>query len=185
MPTIGVDCDLTLQHAAVNGGNPVGFILALPKDQDRKSYGPAVNIQFETLQNALGIAQDILHAYISILIGDNLQNPDGSTHVETAAQMRAWLMDIAGRHTEITLTTRIGVYSQLKTLSETINTLIGYQVYPMMDYYQYSGMEIVRVHLTTRSSSFGAVDPAVFSDSLWVDLNTYTGIRTWDNSYWR
>jgi len=185
MATIGVDCDLTLQHADVNGGVPVGFLLALPENQKLKPYGPAVNLQYETLQTALGLPQDVLHVYITILLADNLQNPDGSIHTETAASMRAWLMAFVGEHNSITLTTRVGIYGNLKTLSETINTLIGYQVYPMMEYNQYSEVETAKVHLTTISGSFGAIDPTIYNDSHWVDEAAYTGARTWSNSYWR
>jgi len=185
MPTIGVDCDITLQHPDVNGGNPVGFLLAVPKQQDLKSYGPAISIQYETLQDALGTAEDILHAYLTILIADNIQNPNGSIHAESAVTMRTFLLDIISKHTSITLTTRTGVHGGLKSLSETINTIIGYQVFPMMDDMIYSEIETIKVHLTTRSSSFAPVNPAVYLDSLWVDQASYTGVRTWNNSYWR
>ncbi|MCC6147777.1 MAG: hypothetical protein IT308_09440 [Anaerolineaceae bacterium] len=185
MPTIGVDCDITLQHPDVNGGHPVGFLLATPKMQDLKSYGPAISIQYETLQDAMGDAQDILHAYITILIADNLQNPDGSTHTESAVTMRTYLLEIISKHTGITLTTRTGVHGGLKSLSETINTIVGYQVFPMMDDMIYSEIETLKVHLTTRSSSFAPVNPVVYLDSLWVDESTYAGVRTWNNSYWR
>lgn len=185
MPTIGVDCDITLHHPEVNGGQPVGFLLLVPQNQALKPYGPAVSLQYETLQTALEEAEDVLHIYVEILLADGLQNPDGSIHLESAAQMRTWLLEMAGKHTGITLATRYGVYGGLKTLSETINTLIGYQVYPMMEYNQFAALETVRVHLTTRSGSFGAIDPGIYTDSLWVDAATYTGVRTWDNSYWR
>jgi hypothetical protein len=185
MATIGTDCDITLQHAEVNGGEPVGFLLALPENQKLKPYGPAINLQYETLQSSLGDPETVFHVYVNILLADHLQNPDGSTHTETAFQMRGWLMDLVSKHSEIYLTTRFGVYANLKTLSETINTLIGYQVYPMMEYNQYAEIETARVHLTTRSGSFGAIDPIIYSNSFWVDEATYTGERTWDNSYWR
>lgn len=185
MPTIGVDCDITLQHPGVNNGDPVGFLLTIPKIQDMKSYGPAVSIQYETLQDAFGTAEDILHAYLTILIADNAQNPNGSFHAESAITMRTHLLDIISRHTGITLTTRSGVYGGLKSLSETINTIIGYQIYPMMEDLVYSEIETIKIHLTTRSHSFAPVNPTIYLDSLWVDETAYTGVRTWDNSYWR
>lgn len=175
MPTIGKDCDITLTHPDVNGGNPVGFLLynlAPAQRQAGKAYGPSVKIHYESYNQATGQIQDVRHLWFTVLIADQALNPDGSPHAQTAAVARAHLINILMQHSQITLTTPAG---SIAGLYSNDHVMIQ-NIFPYFD--------TVEVHLTTRSAHFAPVDPTLYFNSLWA-AEDYTGIMTWDNSYWR
>ncbi len=175
--TIGVDCDLTLSHPLVDGGAEFGFLLynlapgqVLPKS----AYGPPIKIHYEAYNDALGIPHDVRHLWFVIVIANGLLNPDGSPHADSAAVMRAKILELCQYHdSNLTLNTPSGLVTGLNTLD---NILID-TIYP--------GMETIEVHLTSSTFVFASPDPIAWFNSFWVDLATYTGPRTWNNSYWR
>lgn len=170
MPTIGVDCHILLTHAAVNGGRPVGFLLyCKPADP----YGPKVSIHYESYANALGNTDDIRHLWFTVILSENLVNPDGSFHTDSAASMRTHLIDILMQHADITLQTSAGIIPGLRSSGH----VMIHDLYP--------GIETIECNLTTESMCFNAVDPSRYADSLWVDELTYAGVMDWNNSYWR
>jgi len=170
MPTVGVDCDIYLQHADVNDGDPVGFLLYRKKTAD---YGPEVQVHYESYTDTLGGTDDIRHLWFTVVLANDLINPDGSFHQETALFMRNALIDILMKHSEITLNTPAGLITGLKSSGH----VMIHSIFP--------GWDTIECNLTTDSVNYAPVDSVYYEASFWVDLTTYTGIMTWDNSYWR
>ncbi len=169
LPIPGRDCDIALSHAAVQAGEPVGFVLLRRASDD---YGPAVRVHVESYTSALGEAQDVRHLWFTVLLAQDALNPDGSPPARTPAELRALLMEIVLQHRDIILHTPAGLITGLAA---------GGQV---MIHHLRPQVETVEVHLTTRLNHFAPLDPARFAASLWQDA-AYCGEMHWDNSYWR
>jgi|YNPNPStandDraft_1061719.scaffolds.fasta_scaffold03776_10 hypothetical protein len=168
MPVIGVDCDITLQHPAVNGGQPCPFLL-----HPKAGQGTLVQVHHEVYSDTLGGFSDVRHLWFDVLIADSLINPDGSTHTQDAQTMYRNLVDIITQHRDITLTTRSGTITGLYALEHVMEHKIFTD-----------GRIIVRCHLTTRSTHY-QVNGELYFASQWVDEGSYSGMMNWDNSYWR
>ncbi|KPL91108.1 hypothetical protein [Levilinea saccharolytica] len=168
MATVGVDCDVALFHAAVQGGEALGLIV-----EPRPRSGPAISLHFEAYPDALGQLQAVQHIWFTVLLADDLRNPDGTPHAVSAAEMRAGLYACLNQHAEIGLVTRLGTFTGLRSSGH----ILIENVYP--------GFSTALVQLSSDGGSFQPIPYAVYADSLWVDEALYHGARTWDNSYWR
>ena len=168
MPTPGMDCDITLAHPQVNGGQPVGFVLQ-PRD---RVTGPEVRLHHEVYSDALAQPFDVRHLWFDVLISDDLLAPNGGRILGAASQMLANLTDIAAAHNNISLTTRLGVISGLSALQHALIYSIRHD------------HTVVTVHLTTHTTHFQPADPAYYFASIW-QADAYSGAMDWDNSYWR
>jgi hypothetical protein len=169
MPAVvGVNCDMSLFHAEVDAGEPFGFLC-----EAKVKYGPPVTVHWEVYSDALGALSEVRHMWCTILIGDDLVNPDGSKHTETGAQMYAKLIEIAMKHTGIGVITKVGAMTGLKSSGH----VMVQNIYP--------DIQTVVLSLTTHLTNFQPVDPALYMDSKWVDSTTYVGSMHWNNSYWR
>ncbi|NPV55234.1 MAG: hypothetical protein HPY76_00975 [Anaerolineae bacterium] len=168
MPTPGKDCDITLAHPLVNGGEPVGFMLH-PANQ---LIGPEVRIHHEVYTDALAQHFDVRHLWFDVLIADELLAPDGSRLAGAASQMLAHLTAIAAAHTNIALDTRLGVISGLSALQHALIYSIRHD------------HTVITVHLTTHSANFQPANPAYYFASVWQAAD-YSGEMDWNNSYWR
>ena len=84
MATIGTDCDIILVHPSVNDGDPYGFVLA----PDQSNRGSSVSVQRE-----LDDEDEIqIYIFFTILLADELRNPDGSMHADTRENMYSMLL---------------------------------------------------------------------------------------------
>ena len=165
MATIGVDCDIILAHASVNGGAGYGFVLRRPRSGD---LGPTVKLQRQAYTTVAGGYSDRLRFWMSVLLDDNLLNPDGSRHTETRSGMYAMLVAFLGARTGIILSTRVGVWTDLHATLTVTHEDLGVS------------RDIVTLLLNNGAYTQTApIDLTRFSNSLW------DGPLTWDTSYWR
>jgi len=167
--TIGVDCDIQLFHAHVDSGEPYPFIL----EARHPTYGPTLQIHHNVTQDETGAYEDERQVWFSVMIADDLVNPDGSKHADTATNMQSKLLQIILEHTEIGVVSHNGVITGLRTTGLVYIENV------------FSNLVIIDCQLTTSLNNFAPIPYADYVDSLWVDELTYSGSRNWDNSYWR
>ena len=107
MATPGVDCHLTLQHAIINGGVAVGFILK----SDRR--GPVVTVAGRRRGEAVWADQGPGASRLSatILALPRLLAPNGAEITRTPAQVRADLALFWAVTTPLTVADALGSFS--------------------------------------------------------------------------
>lgn len=157
--TIGTNCQITLQHAAVNGGAPYGFLIT---GQD-KDFGPAVTAQHERASD--GTTK--IRVYFTVLLADNLANPDGTLHADSRASMYTMLLAFLQQSAGLTLTTPNTVFPNVGALGHSATES------------HYEALSVVTCQLNNVGAYFPAPDPLAFSLSIWE------GTLTWSSSYWR
>jgi len=165
---VGKNCDVALFHPDVNGGQPVGFIC-----EAKVKYGPPVTVHWEAYSEWDNSVSDVRHLWFTVLIGDDLVNPDGSKHEAGAEETYLKLVEIITRHSGIGMINRLGAITGLKSSGHVLIQNI------------YPALQTVEVHLTTRLTNFAPVDPARYVESKWVDASMVVGAQHWGNSYWR
>jgi hypothetical protein len=102
MATIGTDCDIILVHPDVNGGDPYGFVLA----PDQSNRGSSVSVQRE-----LDDEDEIqIYIFFTILLADELRNPDGSMHADTRENMYSMLLLYLAQTTDLSIGMFMGTY---------------------------------------------------------------------------
>ena len=79
MPVIGQDCDVLLYHQAVQAGVPVGFLL----DRSRLYHG-SISVFRSAYRQAEGDFNDQQVVSFTVLLGNDLINPDGSRRSDAA-----------------------------------------------------------------------------------------------------
>lgn len=168
MPTPGIDCDITLTHADVNAGEPLGFVLQAANTRT----GPQVRIHHEVYTDAQAQPFAVRHLWFDVLIADDLLAPNGSRLGSPASALLTHLTAIAAAYSNIALNTRLGVISGLYALEHALIYSIRHD------------HTVITVHLTTRSTNFQPADPAYYFASVWQAAD-YVGEMDWDNSYWR
>ncbi len=173
MAVIGTDCDVTLHHPLVNNGQPVGFMLYRDRSPQTREHGPAVQIHYEAYTDALGQTGDVRHLWFTVFFAPAALTPGGGPPELPARVARQYLLDIVTQHSDITLTTPLGILTGLSTAGNVLIEKV------------WADSQAVTVHLSTHSTRFTPVDSARYGDSFWVDGETYTSMLTWENSYWR
>ena len=159
MPTISTDCHITFTHADINSGNPYGFILQRANNQD----DPPVLIQRKvTSSDTITIT-----IYFTVLLADDLINPDGSQHSEDRAAMYAMLISYLGKTSGLTFSSPIGAIADVGASGHSATET------------HYAGYSTVGVQLTNAGLYYGAVDLTAFGLSVW------DGTLFWNTSYWR
>jgi len=164
----GVDCRIALSHADVQGGEPYGFLL-----DDSRDTGPAVSVQRESIRQSDGSFMDSQKYFFTILLADDLPNPDGTTHTQTRVEMYSMLMRYLGQHSQISLLTPTGTFSGLFAAGHYATEV------------HYPDAALVTIQMSSSGTAFEPVDVTRFVLSQWVDEETYAGEMTWANSYWR
>ena len=102
MHDIGVDCDFILVHPLVNDGDPYGFVLA----PDPSKSGPAVSVQ-----RSLDDSDEVLiYLFVTVLLADDLKNPDGTQHSADRDTMYSMLLDYLEQIEGLSIGTFIGTY---------------------------------------------------------------------------
>jgi hypothetical protein len=165
---VGQNCDLALFHAEVDDGEPLGLIAeAQPK------YGPPVAVHWEVYSQATGEISEVRHLWVTVMIADDLVNPNGSRHEQTGTETYGKLVEIVTKNRGIGLITRLGAMTGLKSSGHVMIQRI------------FPGLQTIEIHLTTRLTNFAPVDPTRYVESRWVDEDAYQGGMHWGNSYWR
>lgn len=167
MATINQDCNIALIHPDVNDGQPFGFLL-----DDSKEEGPAVSIQRETRKDDDGNPIDSARYFFTVLIGDNLRNPDGAIHTDNAAFMYTVLLEFLSKHNSLAIETGRGTFTGLFPAGHFATET------------HFHNVTLISVQLSSEASSFYPADLERYIQSLWCD-ELYSGQMSWSNSYWR
>ncbi len=168
MATLQQDCDVMLFHQDVAGGQPAGFLL----DRSRLYHG-SISVYRSAYRQADGGFVDQQVVSFTILLGNNLVNPDGSIHNTTASEDYENLFNIIGQRSEIGVITPEGIFSGLYSSGN----------YSLEE--RAGGILRVTLQLNSDGNIFAPADRDRFEQSRWVDEDIYTGSMTWENSYWR
>jgi len=165
-PVIGQDCDVIFIHPDVNDGNPYGFVLTPDPSKSGSSF---------SVQRKLGDDQATtgILIYFTIILADDLKNPDGSEHADSRSTMYDMLLDYMENLTGLSIDTVIGTYVGLGQFGHTLT-------------------ELHLVEATFESLKFANIDTyhppiesSLFYGSLWQDDPPAAGAFTWETSVWR
>lgn len=166
MPTIGTDCDITLTHPLVNGGDPYGFILTPDPTYGRSGVSVQREIDLETGYTSIFI-------FFSILIADELSNPDGSDHTQTRSQMYSMLLDFLEQTSEICVDTVLGTWLG-----------IGMMGHAATEQHLIKG-SVISLKLANISEYRPPADPDTVFASAWQGSPLTDDALTWESSIWR
>lgn len=160
-PVIGTDCDITLTHPSVNSGNPFGFIIA----NDPSVRGGSISVQRAVDENTLVVSIRVL---LTVLLADDLKNPDGSKHTETRLQMYSKLLQYLATSDGLAIDTVMGAFAGLAPLGFSATELHQPKV----------------SHIACQFDNISEYHPPItstlFSNSKWDEVTL-----TWATSYWR
>ena len=162
---IGENCDFILVHPDVNDGNPFGFVLT----PDPSKSGSAISIQRQ-LDDAGEIQ---IYLFASVLLADDLQNPDGSEHEDSRQDMYDMLLDFLAETEGLSIGTVMGTYLGLGQTGHTATEL------HMVD------ASVISLKFANLSTYHPPIDSDLFFGSLWQDSPPAAGAFTWDTSVWR
>ena len=165
MPTIGIDCDIILTHPDVNSGVPYGFVLT----PDPNNSPSAVSIQREV--NALG--EISIYIFFTLVLADDLQNPDGSEHADSRAVMYSMLLNYLGQTNGLTIGTVMGSWLGIGPLGHAATEL------------HLPKASIISVKLYNATTYHPPVSETLFLNSLWSASPEETDALTWETSLWR
>ncbi len=163
--TIGENCDFIIIHPDVNGGYPYGFVIT----PDAGKTGSSMTIQ-RSLDD-----EDEVHIYLfaTIILADDLHNPDGSEHAATRQQMYDMLLSYLEHIDGIAIGTVMGTYLGLGQIGHSTTELHMVKA---------SFISLKFANLTT-------YHPPILSDlffnSLWQPTPAADDALTWDTSVWR
>ncbi len=160
-PIIGTDCDITLTHPLVNSGAPYGFILAL----DPSVRGGSISVQ-RSVDSLSGVIS--IRLLLTVLLADDLKNPDGSEHSEGRQAMYAKLIAYLATTDGLAIDTVMGTWAGLAPLG-------------------FSATELHQVkvsHIACQFDNISTYHPPITSTSFFASVwNAPT--LTWATSYWR
>ena len=160
-PVLGSDCHLILQHPLVNTNLPIGFLLQ--PDPRSPNAGPVVQLQRETASDGSSTSK----VYFTVILADNLVNPDGTLHAQTKAQMYSAIVQFLEQVSNILLEFGGGWLTNLAALGHVSTEL------------HYGDYSLVSCQFTNQAAYYPAADPVKFYASIW------DGTLTWATSYWR
>ncbi|RPI94768.1 MAG: hypothetical protein EHM39_12105 [Chloroflexi bacterium] len=161
MASIGVDCDITLTHPAVNGGAPVGFVA-------KRRGNRLVMVKRQAYMTPDGTYSDRIWFWVTVVCSDDIRNPDGSKHAATRSQIYSNLLAFLAARTGITLTCGTAVWNDLYATLTTTQEYLG----------QDSDELILSLNNGAMTQT-APIDHDRFANSLW------DGPLTWETSYWR
>lgn len=165
MATIGTDCDIMLTHPDVNGGDPYGFVLA----PDASNKGSSVSIQRELDED-----EEIqIYIFFTILLADELKNPDGSLHAEDRDTMYSMLLDFLEQTEGISISTFMGTWLGVGPMGHSATEL------HLID------GSYISCKFTNISTYHPPVDSDTFFNSEWQADTPEDSALTWDTSLWR
>ena len=165
MPTLGEDCDLILIHESVNGGDPYGFVLS----PDPSKSGSAISIQ-----RSLDDANDTqIYLFATVLLADDLKNPDGSEHSDDRQTMYDMLLLYLEQIEDLHVGTIMGTYLGLGQVGHSATEL------HLID------ASFISLKFANMSTYHVPVLNDLFFGSLWQDSPPADDAFTWDTSIWR
>ena len=165
IPVIGTDADICLVHPDVNSGEPYGFILS----PDPKSPGPAFSVQ----RSINSDGETSIYLFATVLLADDLKNPDGSEHAENKAAMSAILLEYLENLDNISIDTVDGTYIGLGQGGHTATEL------HLVD------AILVSLKFKNIDTYHPPIDSDLFFGSVWQPDPADVGAFTWDSSVWR
>jgi hypothetical protein len=164
MPTIGVDCNFILYHTDVSGGLGDGFIIA---------DGTALAAQRSAIETIPGVYTESTKLFASVLCADNARQPNGGRDTRTRLQVYQKLAEYLAKRSGISVVTPAGAYVAMFCMNHLATES------------HYGAHSLVVCTFSNTNAAFTPADPYAMAMSFWVDPNSYTGDRTWDNSVWR
>jgi hypothetical protein len=161
IPIIGTDCDITLTHPSINSGAPYGFIIA----KDATVRGGSVAVQRSIDANTLIVS---IRIFLTVLLANDLKNPDGSEHAETRTQMYDMLLAYLATNDGLSITTVVGCFTGIAPIGFSATELHQAQM----------------SHIACQFDNISTYHPPItdpnFILSKWDALTL-----TWATSYWR
>ena len=165
MPTIGTDCDLILIHTDVNDGYPYGFVLS----PDPSKAGGAISIQ-RSLNDS---SETQIYLFATVLLADDLKNPDGSDHSDSRQTMYDMLLEYLDQIADISIGTFMGTYLGLGQVGHSATEL------HLVD------ASFISLKFANLSTYHSPISSDLFFGSLWQDSPPADDAFTWDTSVWR
>ena len=165
MPTIGQDCDIILTHPDVHSGIPYGFVLT----PDPNNSPSAVSIQREV--NADG--EISIYIFFTLILADDLRNPDGSEHADSRAVMYSTLLNFLNQTNGLTIGTVMGNWLGIGPLGHAATEL------------HLPEASIISVKLYNATTYHPPVSETLFLNSLWSASPAEADALTWETSLWR
>jgi len=163
--TIGENCDIILVHENVNDGDPYGFIIG----PDPSKQGPSFSVQ-RSLDSEDEI---VIHLFATVLLSDNLKNPDGSEHEESRQEMYDMIVLYLAELESMSVDTWIGTFLGLGQFGHTATELHMVQG----TYISLKFANLTKYH--------PPVDSETFYNSIWQDTPPAVDALTWESSVWR
>jgi len=165
MATIGNDCDIVLIHPDVNDGDPYGFVIA----PDASNRGSSVSIQRELDED------DAIQIYIffTILLADEMKNPDGSLHADSRETMYNMLLQYLERTDGLSIGTFMGTWLGVGPMGHSATEL------HLVD------GSYISCKFTNISTYHPPIDSDLFFGSKWQSDTPDEATLTWDSSVWR
>jgi hypothetical protein len=165
-PIIGKDCDITLCHPDVYGGVPYGFILTPDPTHGRSG----VSIQREIDSEA---GPSNIYLFFSVMLADDLVNPDGSEHTDGRETMYLQLLEYLDQSAEICIDTVLGTWLGIGSTGHSATEL-----------HLING-SILSVKFANITEYHPPADSDLVLGSLWQADIPDDDAFTWDTSLWR
>jgi len=165
LPTIGSDCDLVLIHPAVSDGNPTGFVLS----PDAANSGSSFSVQRELDSDGY------VHVFIffTILLADQLRQPDGSIDTTGRDAMYALLMQYLEKVDGLSIETVIGTFMGVGPLGHSATEM------HLVD------ASYISCKFTNLDVYHPPIDSEILFGSLWQADTPEDDALTWETSVWR
>lgn len=163
MATLEADCDIILQHAAVNGGVGYGFLLVRYADKNQ-----TVKVERWAYTDLAAAYVDRFKVSCRLYLRDGAKNPNGQIRAESRAEDYARLLSLLAQRTGLRLSAQIGDFTALHATLEVTE-----------EFHHQSHSEIVLV------LNNGGYDETVPIDFLDYNNSQWDGtLSTWGEAYW-
>lgn len=159
-PILGTNCDVTFTHPDVNGGDPYGFILA---------YDPTVRGNSLSVQRSVDAdtGEISIRIFLTVILADDLKNPDGSDHSETRADMYDKLIAYLATSDGLSINTVMGTFTGVAPTGFSATELHQ----PLVS------------HCACQFNNISTYHPPITSDAFFE--SEWDGELSWATSYWR
>lgn len=166
MSVLGVDADVMLYHPDINDGDPYGFILT--PDPTHGRSGVSIQREIDSLT-----AEIKIYLFFTVMIADDLINPDGSDHDDNRETMYSMLLEYLGKTSQIGVSTVLGTWLGIGPVGHSATEL-----------HLING-SFISVKLANVTQYHPPVSSTVFLGSTWQTDPPPVDALTWDSSLWR
>ena len=163
---LGQNCDLILMHPDVNSGNPFGFVLT-PDPSGGK--GSSISVQREI--SLAGVTT--VYLFFTLVLADDLINPDGSAHSDNRAIMYSILLNFLGQTSGLTVITVMGTWTGIGPLGHSATEL------------HLVNASFISIKLYNATLYHAPISDTLFLNSLWSATPAEADALTWETSLWR